>query len=450
VAHCGGSDALTSAAEIMASLSEISTQIEELAERGIPPAATVDPALHRQAAAYTIGRYRSLASCVKVLRWLDFAGCAAGLDLGCGAGHWCLGFAVLGGHATGIEKRPEFVSCAEHVVQALGFSDRIRFSAESIETAELPPASFDTAWSHSVLMYTDAEQAIERAARWLAPNGRFYIGYTTEGAYLDGIEDGLFGGNPQLFERECANLLEGYLHRAGVYHTVGRTRMLTLEQVRAICNAFGLSFLVEPGVQTNHGRYHGVHVTFDLLTQKTGDVNAIRQELMQDRAIHREWLVDLEELLQSDCPRLVCDALTSTHPDLVDDAHCDLYARALICAGRADNAEARQFFEENRRLPDRTLGLYWHDQGNFERALSCYRRLNRDHPDRAFLTGSCLLKLRQWDAARDEFRHAVAQSGGEIRDWIGLAGACFYAGDARAARDVFISLLNTRLALRSN
>ncbi len=86
----------------------------------------------------------------------------SGSTRGCGVGQWCLAFAGFGGRATGVETQPELVGIAEFFARAVGFGERVRFLAERIETADLPA---DAVWSHSALMFTDAETAVNRA--WL-------------------------------------------------------------------------------------------------------------------------------------------------------------------------------------------------------------------------------------------------------------------------------------------
>jgi len=431
----------------MASLHEINRKIAQLLESGLPAPARIDPGRHRQAVSYAADRYASFGHCTDALRWLGLADCASGLDLGSGVGNWCLAFAYLGGHATGVEMRPEFVGIAEQFTQAVGFDDRARFLTERIETADLPAASFDAAWSHGVLMYTDAESAIEKASSCLAANGRFYLAYTTEGMRLNTIEIGLLRGEePHRVGPQITIMLNGYLHRTGLYHTVGgRVRMLGLRELRRICEAFGLSYVDQPGVQEEYpGRYHGIPATVDLLTRKTAEVDAVRRQLLHGRAVKRAWLPDLEELLQSDCPRLVCDVISGADPELAEGSHHDLYARALIRAGRARGAEAQRVFDRRPPLPDLTMGLYRQDRGHFDEALECYSRLDRGHPERAFLIGCCLLQLGNWETARQEFRAVVDSGSAELREWIGLVAAHHHAGDLDGARDTYRSFLKTR------
>jgi hypothetical protein len=428
------------------SLTEIRQKIDQLLERGIPAPAAIPPDRHRRAMLFAADRYKGFGGCLAALRWSGLGDCSRGLDLGSGVGNWCLAFAVLGGHATGVEMRPEFVAVAEHFAQAAGFADRVRFLTDRIETVDLPPQSFDAAWSHGVLMYTDAEAAIAKAARCLVLDGCFYLGYTTEGTRLDVIEVGLLGGGEHLrqFAPELAIMLNGYLHRAGVYHTVsGRVRMLELDHLRHICAAFGLSSIGEPGVQDLPGRYRGIPATIDLLVRKTAPVDRARERLVQGRALKTDWLADLEDLVQCDCPRLVCDVIAQVDTGLRQPALHDLYARALIRAGRARGAEAARVFENGARLPDLTIGLYRHDRGEFAKALECYHRLGRDHPDRGFLAGAALLQLEEWNAAADEFRRPVAAGAAQRREWIGLVAAQFRSGDLDSARDTYRAFLTT-------
>jgi hypothetical protein len=313
---------------------------------------------------------------------------------------------------------------------------------ERIETAELPAGSFDAVWSHSVLMFADAETAIEKAASWLADNGHFYLAYTVEGTRLDQIELGLLEGEaPERVGPQLSIMLNGYLHRAGLYHTVGgRVRMLRLDDLRRICDVFGLSYVGEPGVQDFPGHYRGVPGTVDLLVRKTAGVDLGRNRLLTAGVGQSTRLSDLERLLQSDCPRLVCDVVAKTDPGLVEESHRDLYARALIRAGRARGADAQRVFDDRAPLPDLTKGLYAHDRGQFVEALRCYR-LGRDHPDSAFLSGCCLLQLGEWTAARREFGSVIDGGTGQMRDWIGVVATHHNQDDRDGARDAYRAFL---------
>jgi SAM-dependent methyltransferase len=428
----------------MASLREINQRISELLECGLPAPPTSDPTRHRQVATYAGDRYRGFARCAKSLRWLGFADCAVGLDLGCGVGQWCLAFAGFGGRATGVETQPELVGIAEFFAQAVGLGERVRFLPERIETADLPAASFDAVWSHSALMFADAEVAIKKAASCLIAGGRFYLAYTMAGGRLDVIEQGLFGDEASAVGAQIAIMLNGFLHQAGLYHTVaGRVRMLGLGELRRICEAFGLTYICAPGIQEAPGHYRGIPVTLDLLTRKTADVDATERQLLHRRAVKRAWLADLEELLRSDCPRLVCDVISAVDPELAEESHHDLYARALIRAGRARGTETRRVFEHRRPLPDLTMGLYWQDRARFDEALRCYSRLDRGHKERAFVIGCCLLHLGEHETARQEFRAAVDSGSAELREWIGLVAAYHRAGDVDGARDAYRQFLTT-------
>ena len=427
----------------MPSLSEISRKYRDSFEAGIAAGAAIDPARHRQALAYA-QRYADFEESVRRMRWLGYSGSRRGLDLGSGIGHWCLAFAYFGGHATGIEMRPEFVAIAEHCARAIGYADRTRFVTARIEAVDLPAGSFDAAWSHSVLMYADAEPAIEKAAAALAENGRFYIGYTTEGGRLDSIESGLFDVEAcDKVGQQLTIMLNGYLHRAGVYHTVGgRVRMLRFDDLKRLCGAFGLRSVGEPGVQDLPGRYRGVPATFDLLAQKIEGSDAARDRLLACDWTNGALIDELERLLAADCPRLVCDVIATIDRDLKEGSGRDLYARALVRAGRARSADAVRVFESGSALPELTKALYAQDRGQFSEALRHHRRLGDGDPQRGFLAGCCLLQLREWTAARREFRLAI-ENGGEMRSWIGVVAAHWSAGDLDGARAAYRAFLQT-------
>ncbi len=403
--------------------------------------AGIEAGKYQEARDYALDRYieKGFRHYVECLRWLGFGGRRSGLDLGSGAGHWCLAFAHLGGEATGIEMRPEFVCIAESCARAVGYGERVRFVPERIESAKIPAAAFDAAWSHAVLMYTDAEPAIEKAASSLVEGGDFYLAYIAEGLRLARIDAGLRGEEPHRVGPQLAMMLNGYLHRAGIYSTLGgRVRMLRFQDLRRICEAFGLSYRDQPTLQDDPGHFRGIPASFDLLTRKTRGGGALFGELLCGRAAEDNWWAALENLLQADCPRLVAKVIATIDPKLAVCDHVDLYARALIRAGCA--REAAAIVEGGRALPDLTKGLYWHDRGRFAEALACYARLGGDHPDKGFLSGCCHLSLGDLEAAVAEFRSAIAGGRAELRQWVGWLASEQRAGEdrARAAYDAFL------------
>ena len=413
-----------------------------------PP--NVDAGKYAAAVNYARGRYEvGLPHYVQAMERIGFTDMRLGLDVGSGAGHRSLAFLKHGEKAVGIEANPEFVEIAVRIADRLGCRHRVQFLAQRGEDMEVAQNAFDCAWSHSVLMYTNhAEQIVERIARALVTGGSFYCAYTGAGHRLRSVHDRLFGNDPAQAATQITILLSAYLYQCGVYFTPrSRVRMLDLEDVLRICRTFGFAYVGQPEVQDGAGTYLGVTATFDFVTRKNTGPDRHRQILTARKPVETAWLQDLERIGQSGAPGFVCDVLRAADPELTDAAERDLYARSLVRAGRAAEAEARALFEGDpaaRRLSDRAMGLYDHDRGRIDQALACYQRLDDTDPDRSFSVGMCQLQMEDWEAARRTFGTAIERNAADTREWIGHVAAYHGAGDYDGARRVFHNLIESR------
>lgn len=424
-------------------------QFLETEQDNVP--ADIDPAKYAFAVRHGKERLeRGLSRCVQVFEQLGFVEVRRGLDLGCGAGQWCLAFLEHSREVIGIDARPEFIALSQRSADRLGLRARARFAGVPAGEIEYKEDTFDCVWSQARLMFAEAEPVIERVARALTVGGSFYCTYTNAGGRLRIIHDGLTSGRDDAVPAQIGILLAGYLHRSGVFHTAGsRVRMLDLDDLLRVCRAFGLHYVGQPDLKEGPGPYLGVPGTFDFVVRKRRPHDAARLHLVEQAATATNWLEDLEEISRAGCPGMVCDVLRTAEPDLGDPARRDLYARSLIRAGRARGEEAARLFEqspEGARLPDLTMGLYRHDQGKTAEALAHYRHLAPAHPDRRFLIGCCELQARDWPAAAQRFASAIAAGSREVRDYVGWIAAHHYAGDHAAALSAARALAESRAA----
>jgi len=95
------------------------------------------------------------------------------LDVGCGDGLNAVMFAKMGANVTGIDVSPKAIELAQRRGEVNGVSDRLSLVAAPLETADLPPGTFDLVWADGILHHVldDLELVLDRLARWVKPEG---------------------------------------------------------------------------------------------------------------------------------------------------------------------------------------------------------------------------------------------------------------------------------------
>jgi SAM-dependent methyltransferase len=394
---------------------------------------------------YAIERYQiGLRRYGSLLERIGFSELQRGLDVGSGAGHWAIAFARHGGSVLGIDLHTEHVEIANRTAKWLGLNDRVRFRIGNAEVMALPADNFDCAWSHSVLMFTDIEMSVKALALGLTGSGVFYCGYTGEGDRLHDVQSSFTNDGGETLAHKLLVLLNCYLRRLGLFNAFYRVRILTLEDLLRVCRMFGFEYVGQPGVQDGRRDYLGIPATFDFLVRKTRDTGRARSLLLEGKAVEEDWLDDLDQIARSGCPGLVCDVFAAVDPDPADERQREVYARALIRAGRAATPAGQAMFANPRPLPCHVMGLYQHDRRDIAAALTHYQKMDASHPDKAFLVGSCLLAGKQFDDARRHFGDALDAGWRQPREWIGLVAAHHGAGDHDGALAAFRGFVESR------
>ena len=415
---------------------------------------------HQNAIRYAIVRHKiGLPHFATVFERLGLTGMQHGLDIGSGAGHWCTAFLRHNERVVGVEPGLEFVKLSSTIAEHLGFSDRSEYIQASGEDMQFNGEIFDCAWAHSVLMFVDVEQVMEKVSRYLRSDGLFYCGYTGSGYRLHDIYVSLSEMNFRAASSSLYILLAGYLHRCGVFYTPrSRVRSLDIEDLLRVCRTFGLYYVSQPNLQEGVPSYLGIPGAYDFVVRKHGGDDRLWANLRAGRPIGTSWLSDLDILARSGAPGFVCDLIRSVDPDPADAELRDLYARALILAGGSRDKELRRIFAAVRAgkpLPERTLGLYWHDQAgrraadeqaSLMRALEHYKRMAPSDADREFLIGTCLLHLKNWAGARQIFASAIDNGRSDTREWMGLFAAYHGAAEHEGGRRVFCDFVESRRA----
>lgn len=122
---------------------ELSTaQIREALQAGMPPAdATFDLHMPPEIRAVSGTYWTPLATAVRVAEWLDEAGVRSIVDIGSGAGKFCVA-AALAGHCriTGLEQRPRLVDAARELARVFGVEDRVSFVEDELGEGPVPVA----------------------------------------------------------------------------------------------------------------------------------------------------------------------------------------------------------------------------------------------------------------------------------------------------------------------
>jgi 2-polyprenyl-3-methyl-5-hydroxy-6-metoxy-1,4-benzoquinol methylase len=95
------------------------------------------------------------------------------LDVGCGDGLNAVMLAKMGANVTGIDVSPKAIELARRRGEVNGVSDRLSLVAAPLETANLPPDTFDLVWADGILHHVldDLELVLDRLTRWVKPEG---------------------------------------------------------------------------------------------------------------------------------------------------------------------------------------------------------------------------------------------------------------------------------------
>ena len=95
------------------------------------------------------------------------------LDVGCGDGLNAVMLAKMGANVTGIDVSPKAIELARRRGEVNGVSDRLSLIAAPLETADLPPDTFDLVWADGILHHVldDLELVLDRLTRWVKPEG---------------------------------------------------------------------------------------------------------------------------------------------------------------------------------------------------------------------------------------------------------------------------------------
>ena len=382
-----------------------------------------------------VARYeRGLDQYVEAFERIGFTEVNRGLDLGSGSGHWCAAFLVHAERVVGIDHDPACVTLASRIADRLGYASRAHYLLRKIEEFDFTEGNFDVVWSHRALQQvSDIESVIAAIAAKLRGVSAFYCAVSGLGFHLRKVEEDLAGGRWQEAGARIGGLLNGYLARCGVAHAPGRRiRLFDLAELLRVCRAGGLSYVGQPGILTDGEETLEAAPGADFVVRAGPEKKSVKAKLIERLAIETAWLEDLGRLVESGCPKLVCDVLSAVEFDQADAALRDLRARALISAG---NVPAAPLFESlmGSGLGELTSGLYRHDRGEIDKAVAHYEAAEDSHPDKSFLIGACRLGLNDWLNAERAFSAGRDAAPDDPRQWLGIVAAALERRDDAAA-----------------
>lgn len=383
----------------------------------------VSQSTYEYAVRYTRHRYEALGVAARQLDELGFTGAGRGLDIGSGAGHWCVAFLRTNERVVGIDTRPEFVELATRIATALGLEDRASYIVGRAEQLPFDRGSFDVAWSHGVLQFTDTEIAIAEACRVLKHRALFYCGYSGFGFRLSAIHAPLVKGAEAAAKGQIGGLLGTRSYRNGLYSTPWwRIRAPRLDDVIAIAEAYGMRHVDEPQIQDDSRHFLGLPVTMDVLLQKQSEPEDLPAELAA-RSADDSLYGALERLVAIGSPRSAISALRQRSDVMEDPRLRRVLLAALVKAGEVDDEIVDSLVSaENDKL---LKGKLCEQRGDYEGAHALYAEA--EDASTPFLAGSCLLALHRLPEA------AAALSQGAESDDVESAIDCRVALCAVAA-----------------
>ncbi len=221
-------------------------------------------------------------------------------------------------------------------------------------------------------MYCDTENSISEVARVLEPGGQFYCGYSSTGFRLNAIYAAASKRRHAAFKAQLGNYVGAALRRDGISRkSWSDIRCATLEELAAVCRAFGLRLLRRPGLQDGSRDFAGIPGTVDLLCVRSEEPQAFRTRLLDLSAASAAGRVRYRELLRLGLGKLVYSVLQERAEALHDPEIRSLYVLAGLHAGQAEAVGA--LAEDG--LDPLVRGLLAFDLGRIAEAVAAFRSL---------------------------------------------------------------------------
>lgn len=362
-----------------------------------PEADGIEPRAYASATAYAARKFSSGTDYYeRMVKRIGFQGAEHVLDVGSGGGHWSIALATVNQEVVGIEPNRSFIRVARRMAAHYGVEDRVRFVEGRAEHLVFPAASFDLVFCHSVLMYADHEITLDSIARWIAPGGLFYCGYTTSGLRVRDVISGLIEGNRSRVEGGLAVLLARASARAGLGGRRSETA-LSQEELLKMCAAVGLEFVTAPSVQDGPRLFCGLPCTFDFVCRRC-DTGALAELGRMDLAPgHPGRRAYIRELIEAGLPALALEHCE--HPDPGDPEAAELYLRGRLARGEAIETEVTLVDALPEPTQSLLMGMSSHLGGSHEAALRAFETAGPRSGSIEVLQALSLLELRRYGEA---------------------------------------------------
>lgn len=193
----------SSSAEPGSKRGRIAAEIADTFRAGAVPSDRVfDKTLTRRLRAASPVHWTPLEVVARVARWIDEREIRTVVDIGSGAGKFCVAAALMTrSRYVGIEHRPWLVDAASRLAASMGVGDRVAFSCCALGDAPLPPADAyylfnpfgENLFDGEETLAADVDLGLERyrrdviatkAAFDAAPEGTFAIVYNGFGGRM--------------------------------------------------------------------------------------------------------------------------------------------------------------------------------------------------------------------------------------------------------------------------
>jgi len=367
------------------------------------------------------------------------------IDVGSGAGHWCMALAQFNKHVVGIDLNVEYIQISE--IMACNFPNgaRIRFIQGTAEKINYPDLFFDYLICHGVLMFTNHEIAIKEFSRIMRANGKIYIGYSGYGWYLHYIiKLGLIDNNMNRIKTGIKVLLNSFKYKYGLYDFRKPWLSMPLEDLEKLLNRFNFKIIDTPLLQDGFHDFISYQATYDLVAVKTEDQET---DWMTAPDISDENLDEkLKNLIKIGLPNRVSAFIESNKLDHSNERKWKfILAEAYIKEGKQEYSNAiLSTLKPESPYEFLIFGLNDQLNKNYSNAISYYSRVwEVDIPSVKFLRAECLRNMNQIEDARDSYADIIQEEKLALPAWIGLMACSFDFAGIQDLKRVVKSFLTT-------
>ncbi len=385
---------------------------------------------------YAKGRYEvGLPHYTSVIQQIGISQGESVVDLGCGAGHWCIAACLAGaGQAVGVELRREFVTVARLMASAAALEDKARFVVGDCCATGLPRESFTLAYSHSVMQYLNEELVVREASRLLEVGGRFYGGYTSVGLRFDMTQRSLAARDSKTAAANLGTVLGTGLYDLAISNTKwSRMRCLERGKLSSLTGVYGFEIVATPGLQDGAKMFGAMECTIDFIASKARNYeDQLAQTCADANGSRDRGIAAVRGLIRSGAAHAALDLI----PRLGLETEVDLVAHAAVKAGRIKEFSAQCKVANDPFVASLVACEQWH----FAEAASILEPLAGENGDAGFVMAYCLAAVGRYREAEARFRRNWGRDR-RLRDLSGLLISRLLDGGPEAADREFAVVL---------